>query len=167
MPPPERPPTPKPGQRSRTLDSSPDIGKPPKLGTQAAAKSKEYVMNLRQQLKLELERRGWTATRLARTAGIPKQSLSGWMAGNRPRNLDQLKKVADVLDLDLEELLFGAGDPDSPPRTPIVPAGAHPVRAEVEQALELLRGLRVGRDGWLEGTLEIRIKVRTDQGRKE
>ena len=147
---------PKPGQPSRTLDSGPDIGKPPKLPAVAAAKSKEYVLNLRQQLKLELERRGWTATRLARTAGIPKQSLSGWMAGNRPRNLDQLKKVADVLELDLEVLLFGSQEPRPP-------QGPH----EITPVLELLRGLKVGGDGWLEGTLEIRIKVRKDQGRKE
>lgn len=153
-------PIPKPGQRSQTLDSGPDIGKPPKFAPAAAAKSKEYVLNLRQQLKLELERRGWTATRLARTAGIPKQSLSGWMAGNRPRNLDQLKKVADVLELDLEELLFGPAGLD-------VPTGPQVVRAERPQALELLQGLRIGQDGWLEGTLEIRIKVRKEPGRKE
>lgn len=67
------------------------------------------VMKLKHQLKYYLNETGMTAAQLARKSGVPKQSLSGWLTGNNPRNVMQVKKVADVLGVSVDNLLFSEG----------------------------------------------------------
>lgn len=66
-------------------------------------------MTLKKQLKYYLERNDLTASQLARKANVPKQSLSGWLAGSNPRDVKQVKRVADALNTSLDNLLFGEG----------------------------------------------------------
>lgn len=64
-------------------------------------------MNLKAQLKTMLRDRGMTAADLSRSTGIPKQSISDWLAGAMPRDLARLKKVADIFSVTIDELIFG------------------------------------------------------------
>ncbi len=66
-------------------------------------------MNLRRQLQLYLETKGMTASHLSRLSGVPKQSISGCLAGSNPRDVKQIKKVADALNVTVDNLLFGNG----------------------------------------------------------
>ena len=66
-------------------------------------------MNLKNQLRLYLRDRGITASQLARKTSVPKQSISGWLAGNNPRDVRQVKRVAEVFGVSLDQLLFGNG----------------------------------------------------------
>ncbi|QLY25695.1 helix-turn-helix domain-containing protein [Bdellovibrio sp. KM01] len=67
------------------------------------------TMNLKQQLKYYLKDRGITASQLSKKASVPKQSLSGWLAGSNPRDVRQIKRVADVLGISIDHLMFGSG----------------------------------------------------------
>jgi transcriptional regulator with XRE-family HTH domain len=67
-------------------------------------------MNLKAQLQLELDERGMTAAELARKSGVSKQVLSAWLGGAKPKNIEQLKKVADTLRTSIDHLAFGEGD---------------------------------------------------------
>ena len=66
-------------------------------------------MNLKNQLKFYLEENGITASTLARLSGVPKQSISDWLAGSNPRDIRQVKKVADSLKTTIDHLVFGEG----------------------------------------------------------
>lgn len=66
-------------------------------------------MNLRKQLKLYLERNGMTASQLARKSGVPNTTIADWLSGRKPRNLDQVKKVADALGVSIDHLAYGEG----------------------------------------------------------
>ena len=66
-------------------------------------------MNLKNQLRLYLEHRKISASALARASGVPKQSISDWLAGSSPRNISQLKKIADSLSVSIDHLVFGKG----------------------------------------------------------
>ncbi len=68
------------------------------------------LMNLKQQLKFYLEHREVSASQLARKAKVPKQSISGWLAGSNPRDIRQIKRVADVLGVTIDHLMFGSGE---------------------------------------------------------
>jgi hypothetical protein len=46
---------------------------------------------------------------LSRISGVPKQSLSDWLAGSSPRDIRTVKRVADALDVSLDHLVFGDG----------------------------------------------------------
>jgi transcriptional regulator with XRE-family HTH domain len=66
-------------------------------------------MNLRKQLKLYLARNGLSARQLARKSGVPNTTIGDWLAGRKPRNLDQVKRVADVLNTSIDHLVYGEG----------------------------------------------------------
>lgn len=68
-----------------------------------------HSMNLKKQLRFYLDTHDLSAAQLARKANIPKQSLSGWLAGSNPRDVRQVKKVADALGVTLDNLMFGSG----------------------------------------------------------
>lgn len=76
--------------------------------------SSGQVFQLKTQLKALLERHTLTAAELARRSGVPKQVLSLWLAGAEPRKLSQLKKVAEVLSVSVDELCFGRSSPPDP-----------------------------------------------------
>lgn len=71
-------------------------------------------MVLRLQLKNLLAARGMTASQLARACNIPKQTICDWMSGVTPRNLGNLKLIADFFSLTIDELCFG--EPKKPKR---------------------------------------------------
>ena len=95
-------------------------------------------MNLKKQLKLYLDRSDMTASQLARKAGVPKQSISGWLAGNNPRDIRQVKKVADVFGISIDQLIFASGSVE-----------AERVTRDVTDILG---------DDWIGGVFEVRMR---------
>ena len=61
----------------------------------------------KRQLKAFLQQRKVTIAELARKTGIPKQTISDWLSGTRPRNMDDVRRVADALDIGIAQLFFG------------------------------------------------------------
>ena len=94
-------------------------------------------MILRQQLRAILKEQDFTAAQLARKSGLPRQTISDWLAGSPPRDIRQIKKVADALKVSVDFLCFGdeLADKDD---------GA---------SLDSLLG-----DGWLSGIFEVRLR---------
>ncbi len=90
--------------------------------------SSGQVFQLKTQLRALLERHNMTAAELARRSGVPKQVLSLWLGGVEPRKLMQLKLVAEVFSVSVDELCFG--------KNPLPPGGP----------------------GWIEGTFIGRIR---------
>lgn len=70
-------------------------------------------MNLRKNLSKIMKERNLSLAALASASGVPKQTIHGWTAGRRVRDLDKLKKVASVLKMPLHDLLYGVPDPFS------------------------------------------------------
>lgn len=66
-------------------------------------------MRLKSQLQIYLSHLRWSASELARKAGVPKQSISYWLGGGTPRKLVHLKKVASALGTTVDHLCFGQG----------------------------------------------------------
>lgn len=66
-------------------------------------------MNLKKQLKNYLQAKKMSASELSRITGVPKQSISDWLAGSNPRDVRLVKKVADVFSVSLDHLFFGDG----------------------------------------------------------
>ena len=44
-------------------------------------------------------------------SGVPQSTLAGWGAGRSVGNIDDLKKVCDVLQVSLHQLLYDEPDP--------------------------------------------------------
>lgn len=65
-------------------------------------------------LRGQMERREWSVTRLARELGINHGTVSQWLSGDRHPSPASCKRIADVLFVDLDEVLTIAGhrDPD-------------------------------------------------------
>lgn len=63
---------------------------------------------LRTNLEFLIKRNGLTITRLAGLAGLPKQTLHNWLCGAVPRNLSQIKKLASLFNLSVDEFCFGS-----------------------------------------------------------
>lgn len=61
---------------------------------------------LKQNLKSLLATKGVTASHLARAVGVPKQTISGWLGGQMPKDLSQVKRVAQYFDVTVDELCF-------------------------------------------------------------
>jgi transcriptional regulator with XRE-family HTH domain len=61
---------------------------------------------LRKQLRQHLDAQGLSAAELARRTGVAKSVISDWLAGAKPRDIVQVKIVANALGLTLEELCF-------------------------------------------------------------
>ena len=75
--------------------------------------AKDCVMNKYPDLHLSrmlaslIKRKGITITSLSRLTQVPLQTLHGWLQGNEPKSLRQVKKVADHLNVSLDYLCFG------------------------------------------------------------
>lgn len=95
-------------------------------------------MRLKHQLALYLERRDITAAQLARKTGLPKALFTRWLSGQKPKDIDQVKKVAEALNVSLEHLLYGNGIEERP-----------------DSIGDL--GALLGSD-WVGGTFELRIR---------
>lgn len=57
------------------------------------------------------KKKGWTLSKLSKESGVPAQTLHGWTTGRKPVNLDQVKKVATILEVSIHHLIFGEPDP--------------------------------------------------------
>lgn len=64
-------------------------------------------MNLKFQLEYYLQHHGITPTMLARLAGVPRQNISNWLMNQKPKDVEQVKRVANVFQVSLDHLLFG------------------------------------------------------------
>lgn len=95
-------------------------------------------MNLKKQLRYFLELRELSASQLARKASVPKQSVSGWLSGSNPRDVKQIKRVADALDTSVDCLLFGDGQD---------------LERQKITELDALLG-----DSWISGLFEVRFR---------
>lgn len=64
-------------------------------------------MNLKKQLELLLEKYDINASQLSRKTGVPRQTIANWLSAQKPKNVDQLKLVADHFGITIDELLYG------------------------------------------------------------
>ncbi|MBX3022007.1 MAG: helix-turn-helix transcriptional regulator [Bdellovibrionales bacterium] len=68
-------------------------------------------MKLGANLSAVCKQKGISLAELARRAGVPKQTLHNWTLGRRSVNVEQLQKVARVLEVSVHFLLYGEQDP--------------------------------------------------------
>lgn len=68
-------------------------------------------MKLNKNLNELLKIKGVSLTRLAKSTGVPITTISNWLSGQSPKNIEQLKKVADHFNVSIEELAFGKSPP--------------------------------------------------------
>jgi transcriptional regulator with XRE-family HTH domain len=68
-------------------------------------------MELAKNLTRICQERRLPLSTLAKLSGVKQPTLFGWTTGRAVHNLDDLKKVSDVLKISFHELLFGVADP--------------------------------------------------------
>ena len=64
-------------------------------------------MELSRILKELCDERGISISSLSKKTGTPAQTLHNWISGVEPKNLSQVKKVADFFEVSLDYLCFG------------------------------------------------------------
>ncbi len=64
------------------------------------------LMRLKHNIQHYLDTSGLTASALARKANLPKTTIANWLAGVAPRDLVQLKKLADCIGVSIDTLTF-------------------------------------------------------------
>ena len=64
-------------------------------------------MKLKENLKQLLQDNALNVPRLSKLTGISRQTLSNWMAGQSPKNIEQVKTVADHFGVSVDSLCFG------------------------------------------------------------
>lgn len=62
---------------------------------------------LPQNLKRLLKEKDLTVAQLARATKVPAQTLNNWLAGLEPRNMSQVKIIAQFFKISLDELAYG------------------------------------------------------------
>lgn len=72
-------------------------------------------INLSSQLKKMIDTNGHSVSELSRQSGVPKQTITDWLSGTEPRRISQVKKVAMLLGVTVDELVFGGVEEKSPP----------------------------------------------------
>jgi transcriptional regulator with XRE-family HTH domain len=68
-------------------------------------------MKLANNIATICKKKGWPIARLARETGVPVKTIHGWTAGKKALNIDDVRKVAEGLEISLHQLLFGTPDP--------------------------------------------------------
>ncbi len=63
-------------------------------------------MNLKTNLKKLLSDSSLNAVKLSKLTGVPKSTLSDWLSGNSPKNISQVKSVADHFKISIDELVY-------------------------------------------------------------
>lgn len=101
----------------------------------------ESMLRLKQQLKLFLEHFHLSAAELARRSGVPKQTISFWLAGGEPRKIAQLRKVARAFGTSLDHLCFGDGVNED--------------QTQQDEPLNLFLG---SDEGWVSGIYELKVR---------
>lgn len=64
-------------------------------------------MELKRILKALLQDKDLSIAQLARATGVARQTIDNWIAGQEPRSLTQVKKVADYFGVPVDYLCFG------------------------------------------------------------
>ena len=104
-------------------------------------------MRLNDQLQVHLNEKGLTVASLARLSGISKNTIGDWLTGRKPKNIEQVKKIASVLNTTVDDLCFGDG------------------LKKTTQDLDLDDILG---DRWIGGVFEVRLRrVKKGDGDKE
>lgn len=67
--------------------------------------------DLAKRLRELADEQGLSFKYLSVKSGVPLKTLYGWSAGNRPRNLQDLNKVAECLGVSIAELSFSSSAP--------------------------------------------------------
>lgn len=98
------------------------------------------MLRLKFQIQAYLDHLGISAAQLSRKAAVPRQTISHWLGGGEPRKLTQLRRVAQVLGTDLDNLLFGE-------------SVCIERKIRDSEALDLVLG-----DEWVSGQFEIKLR---------
>ena len=61
-----------------------------------------------------VKQRGLSLRQLSKLSSVPASTLNEWMSNRPPRNPVQVKRVAEVLDVSMNYLLFGEEDRNDP-----------------------------------------------------
>ena len=64
-------------------------------------------MRLKEQLESLIEEHGINTSKLAKLTGIPNSTISDWLGGSNPKNITQVKKVANYFNISVDYLCFG------------------------------------------------------------
>lgn len=64
-------------------------------------------MKLNQILKDLMAKERLSLVELAKRSKVPKQTLHNWLSGADPKNVDQIRDVANTFGLTIEELCYG------------------------------------------------------------
>ncbi len=64
-------------------------------------------MELKRVLKELLKQRDMSVAQLSRATRLPRQTIDNWLAGQEPRSLKQVKKVAEYFGVPMDFLCFG------------------------------------------------------------
>jgi transcriptional regulator with XRE-family HTH domain len=64
-------------------------------------------MQLSKIIKRLMSEKDLSIAQLSRATFVPAQTLHNWLAGQKPRDVDQVKKVAEYFDVTLDYLLYG------------------------------------------------------------
>lgn len=83
------------------INGSPDLAQDKSLAAET-----RYV-NLKINLKKLMSDNNLNAPKLSKATGIPKSTLSDWLVGNSPKNIVQVKTVAEFLKVSVDDLVFG------------------------------------------------------------
>lgn len=73
-------------------------------------------MKLAFQLKKLIQQQGTSITHLSKVTKVPQQTIHNWVAGSKPRDIDQVKKIAEHFKVSLDFLVYGivSENPDTP-----------------------------------------------------
>jgi len=64
-------------------------------------------MEISKQLQQLINMKGINISQLAKEVGISSKTLHNWTTGQKPRDIDQVKQVADYFGVSIDELCFG------------------------------------------------------------
>lgn len=69
-------------------------------------------MELSKNIRGILQQKRWTVAELSRRSGVPRTTLQDWITSQTSVNLNQLKKVAETLEVPAYRLTYGMNEPD-------------------------------------------------------
>jgi transcriptional regulator with XRE-family HTH domain len=64
-------------------------------------------MKLATQLRYFLDQNDVTVSQLGRAVKVSPKTIYSWMSGQRPRDISQVKSIANYFEISLDQLLFG------------------------------------------------------------
>lgn len=68
-------------------------------------------MSFAENLLRSMKNKGLSFADLSKKSGVSKSTIHGWTTGRRVQDLKELKRVAQVLEISLHELVFSEPDP--------------------------------------------------------